>query len=107
MDLIAEEEFDLSTDEAKVGVRLYAPCQTDKGGEWACVFEIDAPIEVRREIHGVTSLQALCLALKTLSACLYGSETYRAGELGIDGEFGGNLSIPATHWLHHVAPYPF
>ena len=45
--------------------------------------------------------------MKTLSAYLYSSDLYRRGELGIHGEFGGNLSIPAPKELLGVAPYPF
>jgi hypothetical protein len=64
-------------------------------------------VGVRREIHGVSSLQALVLAMKTLSAYLYGSDLYKRGELGIYGKFGGSLSIPAPKAMLETAPYPF
>ena len=45
--------------------------------------------------------------MKTLSVYLYGSDLYKRGELGIYGEFGGNLSIPASKEFLEIAPYPF
>jgi hypothetical protein len=54
-----------------------------------------------------SSLQALVLAIKTLSAYLYGSDLYKRDELGIHGKFGGDLSIPATRLFLEAAPYPF
>jgi hypothetical protein len=75
--------------------------------DWACTFEIDEPIALRRTLFGVSSLQALMLALKSLSSNLYGSEVYRSGQLGIYGEFGGDLTIPATALLLDIAPFPF
>ncbi len=45
--------------------------------------------------------------MRTLSAYLYGSDLYKRGELGVHGEFGGNLSIPAMHLFLNDAPYPF
>jgi hypothetical protein len=47
------------------------------------------------------------LALKTMSAYLYGSDLYERGELGIYGKFGGSLSIPAPKEMLDIAPYPF
>ncbi|MBS0331495.1 MAG: hypothetical protein JSS35_01885, partial [Proteobacteria bacterium] len=75
--------------------------------DWACVFEIDQPISVRQAVFGVSSLQALTLALKTMSAYLYGSDLYERGELGIYGQFGGSLSIPAPKEMLDIAPFPF
>ena len=106
LQIVAEAKLDLLDSDRRMGVRLFKP-QEVREDEWACTLEIDAPIELTRTIHGVSSMQALILALKTLSAYLYGSEEYRAGRLGIDGEFGGDLGLPATHWLHEVASYPF
>ena len=104
--VVAEMTLALLDSDTRVGVRLFEPREV-KEGEWACAFEIDAPLDVTLTTYGVSGMQALALALKRLSAHLYGSEEYRAGRLGIDGEFGGQLGIPATHWLHDVAPYPF
>lgn len=102
---IAEVTLDVLDQRDGMGVRLYEP-QRD-GQDWSCTFEIDAPLSVRIQTNGVSSLQALSLALKGLSAYLYGSTSYREGKIGLYGNFGGDLSVPATHWLHDVAPYPF
>jgi hypothetical protein len=107
MTQIAAVELDLSYTAAKVGVRLFAPELDEQGGTWSCRFEIGDPISVEREIFGVSSLQALFLAAKTLSVYLYGSDLYKNGELGIYGQFGGSLSIPAPQVLLDYAPYPF
>jgi hypothetical protein len=104
---IASAEFDLSVTSEKMAVRVFAPEKNAELGLWSCRFEIDDPIGLEREIHGVSSLQALVLAMKTLSAYLYGSDLYKRGELGIYGEFGANLSIPAPKELLGAAPYPF
>ncbi len=104
---IAVLELDLSYTSAKVGVRVFAPKLSNDQENWSCKFKIDEPIGVEREIHGVSSLQALMLAMKTLSAYLYGSDLYKRGELGIYGEYGGSLSIPAPRVLLDRAPFPF
>lgn len=101
---IAEVEFDLSDSDEKMWARVYAPERCQGSEDWACTFEIDAPIAVRRTIYGVSSMQALVLGLKTLAAYLYGSELYRNKQLGIYGEFGGNLSIPAPSEFLNDAP---
>ena len=88
-------------------VRLFVPEWRGNGAEWVCRFEIGAPISHAMDIHGTTSLQALALALKGLSTDLYGSGIYRDGELGIHGELGGYLAIPAPNVFLDVAPFPF
>ena len=104
---VAEIAFDLSFSTDKMWARLYAPEREFSGADWACAFEIDAPISVRRTIYGVSNLQALVLGLKTMSVYLYGAEAYKNSQFGLDGEFGGNLSIPAPSTLLGDAPYPF
>jgi hypothetical protein len=104
---IAEIAFDLSYTSDKMGVRLYAPEPVTHSSDWACSFEIDEPLALRRTLYGVSSLQALVLALKSLSSNLYGSEAYRSGQLGLHGEFGSDLTIPATSIFLDMAPYPF
>lgn len=104
---VAEIAFDLALSDDKMWARLYSPEQVYGGTDWACTFEIDAPISVRRTIQGVSSLQALVLALKTMSAYLYGSEAYQKKQFGLSGELGGNLSLPAPSIFLDVAPYPF
>jgi hypothetical protein len=104
---IAAVELDLSYTAVKMGVRVFAPERNEELGTWSCTFKIGDPINVKREIHGVSTLQALFLAMKTLSVYLYGSDLYKRGELGIYGEFGGSLSIPASKEFLDIAPYPF
>jgi hypothetical protein len=104
---IAEVVFDLSYTTDKMGIRLYVPEPVADSGDWACTFEIDEPLALRRTLYGVSSLQALVLALKSLSSNLYGSEVYRSGQLGLHGEFGGDLIIPATNLFLDIAPFPF
>ena len=104
---IAELAFDLSNSEEKMWVRVYAPKQDQPNGDWSCAFDIDAPIGIKRTIYGVSSLQALVLALKTMAAYLYGSTEYENGEFGLGGQSGGNLSIPAPARFLDIAPYPF
>lgn len=104
---IAEIAFDLSYAEDKMWARVYPPEREQTSEDWSCSFEIDGPIAVRRTIFGVSSVQALMLALKTMSAYLYGSDLYERGELGIYGRFGESLSIPAPKEMLDIAPYPF
>ena len=104
---IAALDLDLSYTAEKVSVRLFAPEWDEDHGTWSCRFEISEPMDLERTIHGVSSLQALTLGLKTLSAYLYGSDLYKNGELGVHGRFGGSLSIPAPQALLDIAPFPF
>jgi len=104
---IAAVELDLSYTAEKVSVRLFAPEWDEELGTWSCRFEISEPINDERKIYGVSSLQALILGAKTLSAYLYGSDLYKNGELGIYGQFGGSLSIPAPQAMLDRAPFPF
>lgn len=104
---IATTDLDLSYTTEKMAVRVFAPERNTELSTWSCTFEIGDPINVKREIHGVSTLQALFLAMKTLSVYLYGSDLYKKGELGIHGKFGGSLSIPAPKELLATAPYPF
>src|SRR4051794_21994677 len=105
MEPIAEVAFDLAGSNEKVWARLFAPEQDQ--GDWACTFEIDAPIAVKRTVYGVSSMQALVLGLKTLATYLYGSDEYRDKRLGIGGEFGANFFVPAPAEFLREAPYQF
>jgi hypothetical protein len=87
--------------------RLLLPVRNETMNAWACRFEIGPPFSVRRDVHGETSLQALSLALKTLSSHLYGSKLYKDGKLGCHGEFGGYLGVPAPKVMLKSAPYRF
>lgn len=104
---IAAVELDLSYSPAKVSVRLFAPEWDKDQAMWSCRFEIGEPVNVDREIYGASSLQALFFGAKTLSVYLYGSDLYKNGELGICGQFGGDLSIPAPQVMLAWAPFPF
>jgi hypothetical protein len=104
---IVDIAFDLAGVTEKMPVRLYAPQQDQPNEDWSCSFEIGAPISVERTIYGVSSLQALMLGLKTLAVYLYGSEAYEKKEIGLYGEFGGHLTIPAPKECLDIAPYPF
>ena len=107
MNVVGELTLDLSASDEKVIARLYEPAEATPGQLWICRFEIGEPINISGEMHGSTSLQSVALALQCLSAGLYGSSEYKAGKLGIFGEFGGYLTIPAARAVLDTAPYPF
>ena len=104
---IAELDLDLADTSDKVRVRLFAPVAGAGPAPWTCRFEIGEPFDVSKDIVGETSFQALALALKGLSAVLYGSDIYKDGRLGVFGEFGGYLTIPAPNVMLDAAPFPF
>ncbi|WP_337187509.1 hypothetical protein [Phenylobacterium sp.] len=107
MTVIAELSLDLAGTTQKVTVRLFAPEELKDGPGWRCRYEIGEPISHDQDIYGEWSLQALMLALKGLSSDLYGSDEYKEGRLGIEGQFGGYLGIPAPNVFLNQAPYPF
>jgi hypothetical protein len=106
-DEIAKMEFDIAGQSKRMALTFYKPILEENGRTWGCEFEFDAPFEVTRTIFGETSLQALVLALKVASGDLYGSALYREGKVGVFGEYGGNLLIPATQLNLDIAPFPF
>ena len=107
MNVIGELVLDLSPTNNQVIARILAPEERIKGELWVCKFEIGEPINISGEIKGTNSLQSIALSLQCLSAALYGSSEYKAGHLGISGEFGGYLTIPAPRVVLDVAPFPF
>jgi hypothetical protein len=107
MNLVGELVLDLSPTSDKVIARVFAPEERTPGELWTCRFEIGEPINISGDMNGSTSLQALALALQCLSAALYGSAEYKARQLGIFGEFGGYLTIPAPRVVLDIAPFPF
>ena len=107
MTVIAEQRLGRRGSDEAIRVQLFAPYRAADQLSWICRFEIEAPIEHALNIHGETSLQALALALKCLSASLYSSDLYRRGDLGAFGELGGYLGIPAPQTFLDEAPYPF
>ncbi len=106
MTLIAEQLLDIADSSEKVPVRLFSPERWADDG-WTCRFEIGSPIDVALDVHGVSSLQALALCLKGVSATLYGSDLFREGRLGVWGEFNGYLGIPAPGIFADIAPHTF
>lgn len=107
MTIVAEQLLDLAGVQDGMMVRLFLPRERSTGPGWTCRYEIDEPIGWTQDVHGESSLQALSLALKSLSATLYGSALYRAGKLGAFGELGGYLGLPAPNLFLDEAPYPF
>lgn len=107
MDVIGELVLDLLPRSDKVVARLFAPEERILGELWVCRFEIGEPLEISGDVNGSTSLQSVALALQCLSAALYGSTEYRAGRLGIHGQFGDYLTIPAPRVVLDIAPFPF
>jgi hypothetical protein len=107
VDVIAEQAFDLVGADEKVRARVYAPILEADDQTWACRVQVDDPIGIDRVIYGESSMQALVLGLSTLSVYLYASHEYKAEQLGIGGEFGGDLRIPAQRMFLENAPYPF
>ena len=104
--IIAEEQFDLADTSEKLVMRIYAPV-LDQGTTWACRVELGPPFDVDRNIYGEGSLQALALGLKHVASVLYGTTPWREGKLGLYGEFGGYLGVPAPTSYLDFAPFPF
>lgn len=104
--IIAEQMLDLSNSDQKVPVRIFIPEQIDQN-TWNCRFEIGEPISESMDTHGVSSLQALALAVKNVSAALYSTDLYRDGYLGAFGDFGDYLGIPAPSSYRHITPHTF
>ena len=107
MEVIAEAIFDLANRSEKVTLRIFKPYLDEEFNGWSCIFEFSPPMKLSQSIHGESSLQALVLAVKMAASHLYGSDFYRAGQLGVFGDFGGDLSIPAPSLFLDIAPYPF
>lgn len=106
-EVIAELALDIADTDEKVIVQLFAAERFIETNSWACRFQIGSPISKSLTVHGVSSLQAVALALKGISATLYSTDLYRTGQLGVYGEFGGDLTIPAPNLFLDIAPYPF
>jgi hypothetical protein len=107
MNLVCEHRLDLKGSRQQVVARVYAPELPEAESSWRCRIEIDEPFNIERFVYGETSLQSLVLAISTMSAYLYGSESYKSGRLGSFGQFGGYLGIPAPGAFLDVAPFPF
>lgn len=106
MPVVADQTFDLSFTDEKVVARIYEPVR-EPDGVWASLVEIDAPFDFSLSAYGENSLQALTLAVKMLSSTLYSAGGYANKKLGWNGEFGGDLGVPAPGSYLDFAPYPF
>ncbi len=107
MTVIVEHHLELKGAEHKMVVRLFKPEPRKDAPGWKCRFEIGEPFNYGLDIYGEWGLQALVLAISGLSVMLYTSPEYRSGRLGIAGEFGDFLGLPAPSILLDEAPYPF
>jgi Domain of unknown function (DUF6968) len=104
--IVAQAKFNIV--EAKdMTLTFFKPTFRKNKNAWGCEFEFNAPLNVGNTIFGENSLQAFVLALKVASAILYGSELYKEKKIGVFGEIGGQLILPAPKALIGVAPYPF
>lgn len=104
---IAESGLRLSFTDRRMWVRVYAPTLELDGGTWGCAYAIDAPLSVEGRGVGESSLLALVEALRGVSRALYGSAEYKGGQIGAEGDFGGDLFFPATSDMLDIAPFPF
>ncbi len=69
MDIIAERNLIIDRDDAKLGVsiRLGRPVPDESGENWMCPYEVRVQDECKSfRMHGIDSMQALVLAMKTL-----------------------------------------
>lgn len=105
--VLAEAIFDISGRAGGMTVKVHKPTWSPEKKAWGCQIEIGSPIDISRIIYGENSLQALVLALRGLSAYLYGSDLYGTKKIGIFGKFGGDLVVPATKDFLDIAPYAF
>ena len=106
-ELIADMLLDVTGSKKPMRLAIYSPRWVKRRNAWACRFTIGSPLKVSQTIFGENSVQALLLALKTASSYLYGSRLYKEKKIGLYGEFGGNLGIPAPSCFLDIAPYPF
>lgn len=109
--LLAEETYAVAGSRRRLRARIYAPRLGADGRTWSCAVSATAPLGMRGQGLGRTSLQALVAGLALLSHHLYGSSLYKAGRLGWpadrhDGR-GDHLLLPAVTEVLDVAHYPF
>jgi hypothetical protein len=102
---IATAEFQI-LNKTKMTLTVFEPAQ-DEQHVWGCRYRFDAPFNLDHTIFGENSLQALVLALKIAASDLYGSDLYRDGKIGVFGEIGGQLILPAPKAFIDIAPFPF
>lgn len=112
--LLAEEVYAVAGSRRRLRARIYAPRLEADGRTWSCDVSVTAPLGMRGQGLGPTSLQALVAGLALLSHHLYGSDLYKVGRLARapEGfseplERGGHLLLPAVTEVLDIAPYPF
>lgn len=99
MQLIAKESMfgcEPGGDPFEISIEIKAPCEpADHPNEWVCRVNLTPFLQNGREIHGDSSLQALCLALSLVRKYLDrvleegGRLTYETGEdYPLDAVFG-------------------
>lgn len=104
---IAELRIDVKGARSPMKFAIHKPRWIKRMNAWGCRVTFGRPFEISTMIYGVDSTQALVLALKFASVSLYSSKLYKQKKLGLYGEYGRALSIPALHMLLGIAPYPF
>ncbi|MGO4525317.1 hypothetical protein AB4097_10690 [Microvirga sp. 2MCAF35] len=101
--IIAQRDLDYAAQSGTtipVPVRLYAP---EGGGKhWSCRFSIGWPDGVDEDTsHGVDQVQAIILALQTISARLYLSDYHQSGGLYFETP-GSGYGFPVPKILRDV-----
>jgi hypothetical protein len=79
---MAEESYPVAWSPENMPVRLYTPRWRARDNSWAAAFEVGAPVGLRGEGRGDTSLQALYAAHLALVDQIRRSGPYRAGRVG-------------------------
>jgi hypothetical protein len=73
-------------DRVQITVEIGTPYECESPGEWACPVKVEPLYPLLRDIHGIDSLQALCLAIRLAETLLTGFRddggtlTYENGE---------------------------
>lgn len=103
--LIAQDFREVRFSKRPMWIRIYAPALQLDGVTWSCGYTIDAPVSVKGQGVGPTSLLALVEAMRGVSRALYTSSAYRRRLIG--GPTGGSMFFSATSDVLDVAPFPF
>src|SRR5262245_56663993 len=106
-EIVAERELTLIAPDGskkKVYARVLRPRQL-KSGDFVCSFDVAGlrRSTVGQDAHGVDSLQALELALKSLSSFLHRTPEWRAGRLRFGNSSDlGLQTVLAESWEAYV-----
>ena len=104
---IAELSIEVKGARSPMKFAIHKPRWIKRMNAWGCRVTFSRPFEISTMIYGENSTQALVLALKFASVSLYSSRLYKQKKLGLYGEYGRELGIPALRTLLDIAPYPF